>query len=99
METTAQAAAMQTHSALRRLNSRFADFLISAAVLCISPIAILAQPSAPVFSVPSGVYATMQTVSITDATAGAKIYYTTNGTAPTLMSTPYTGPISVSASE
>jgi hypothetical protein len=51
----------------------------------------------PVFSPPSGVYATGQTVSITDP--GAMIYYTTNGTVPTASSTPYTGAISVNSTE
>ena len=53
----------------------------------------------PVFSVAGGTYAGAQTVAISDATAGAVIYYTTNGSVPTTTSTVYSGPIAVSASE
>ena len=53
----------------------------------------------PTFSVASGTYSAAQTVSIVDATAGATIYYTTNGTGPTGSSTKYTAPIKVSANE
>ena len=44
-------------------------------------------------------YTSAQTVTISDTTPGATIYYTTNGTAPTTSSTLYTGAITVSASE
>jgi hypothetical protein len=53
----------------------------------------------PTFSVPAGTYSAAQTVTISDATSGAMIYYTTNGSAPTTNSTPYTAPIAVSSSE
>ena len=55
--------------------------------------------STPTFSVASGTYGSAQTVSIGDATSGATIYYTTNGSTPTTSSTRYAGPITVSASE
>jgi len=53
----------------------------------------------PAFSVASGTYSAAQTVSIADATAGATIYYTTNGTTATTASTKYTGAIKVAATE
>jgi Legume lectin domain/Chitobiase/beta-hexosaminidase C-terminal domain len=55
--------------------------------------------AAPNFTPTAGTYTGPQSVAIADATAGATIYYTTNGTTPTTASTVYTGPISVSASE
>jgi hypothetical protein len=60
-----------------------------------------AQPAAaaPTFSVAGGTYTTVQKVTISDATTGAAIYYTTNGTTPTTASTLYSGPITVSANE
>ncbi|WP_263337675.1 chitobiase/beta-hexosaminidase C-terminal domain-containing protein [Acidicapsa dinghuensis] len=55
--------------------------------------------AAPVFSVAGGTYTSAQTVSISDTTSGATIYYTTNGTAPTTSSSVYSSPITVSSSE
>ncbi len=56
-------------------------------------------PVTPTFSPVGGSYATSQTVSISETISGATIYYTTNGAAPTTGSTPYVGPIIVSATE
>lgn len=53
----------------------------------------------PAISVASGTYTSVQTVKITDATLGAKIYYTTDGSTPTASSTLYKSPLTVSASE
>jgi hypothetical protein len=50
----------------------------------------------PVISPPSGTYASPLSITITDSTAGAVIYYTTNGTVPTTSSTVYTGAFSPS---
>lgn len=57
-----------------------------------------ASTAAPVFSPASGGYHAAQTVTITDATDGAAIYYTIDGTRPTKSSIRYTGPITVGAS-
>jgi LysM repeat protein len=54
---------------------------------------------AATFSPAAGTYTTAQSVTISDATAAATIYYTTNGTTPTTSSTVYSGPITVSATE
>jgi uncharacterized repeat protein (TIGR02543 family) len=51
--------------------------------------------AAPTASVPSGTYATLQQVALSSTTVGAKIYYTTDGSAPTISSNQYTSAISV----
>ncbi len=51
----------------------------------------------PVFSPAAGTFTSAQTVSVSDATAGAAIYYTTDGSSPTVGSTKYTAPLSITA--
>ena len=59
----------------------------------------LSPAAAPTFSPAAGTYTAAQTVSLFDTTPGAIIYYTTNGTAPTTLSTLYASPIAVSATQ
>jgi sugar lactone lactonase YvrE len=59
----------------------------------------LPPATTPVISLSSGAYAGAQTVTLSDTQPGTTIYYTTNGSEPTLNSTKYTGPITVSSSE
>ena len=54
-------------------------------------------PADPTFSVATGTYTTVQNVSISCATAGATIYYTTDGSTPTNSSTQYTGAITINS--
>jgi glucosylceramidase len=53
----------------------------------------------PAFSPSPGTYTSTQSVTLSDSTPGASIYYTTNGTAPTTSSTQYqsAAPIAVSS--
>ncbi|HEY0163154.1 MAG TPA: CotH kinase family protein [Edaphobacter sp.] len=59
----------------------------------------LVQTVAPVFSVAPGSYESTQTVALSDATPGAVIYYTVDGTTPTTLSTIYSAPIAVHYSQ
>lgn len=54
-----------------------------------------ATVATPTFSPVGGTYATAQAVTISDATSGASLFYTTDGSTPTTSSAPYSGPISV----
>lgn len=56
---------------------------------------VLETVATPTFSVASGEVENGTSVTITCATEGAKIYYTTDGSAPTVASTEYTAAISI----
>ncbi len=51
--------------------------------------------AAPAFSLGSGAYAGMQTVSLSSSTPGAEIFYTLDGSTPDYTSTLYTGPMRI----
>lgn len=64
-----------------------------------SAYAITLPPAAtPTFSSATGTYTAVQSVTISDSTPGASIYFTTDGTTPTINSTRYTTPVTVATS-
>jgi outer membrane protein OmpA-like peptidoglycan-associated protein len=69
---------------------------------CAPPAAPVAAPApapkpavAPAFDPVPGDFASAQSVTLSTPTPGASIYYTTDGSAPTTASSPYSGPIRV----
>jgi hypothetical protein len=60
---------------------------------------VIGVAATPTFSPVAGTYTAAQTVSISDSTSGATIYYTTNGSTPSTSSTVYSGAITVSSTE
>ena len=57
------------------------------------------QTATPAFSLAAGAYTGSQTLTISDGSRQAVIYYTTDGTKPTVRSARYTGPIAITTSE
>lgn len=74
-------------------------FSNSAAVTAAYTVNPPAALPAPTFAPASGTYGGTQSVTISEATPGATIYFTTDGTAPTTSSSVYSAPIAVSQSE
>jgi Chitobiase/beta-hexosaminidase C-terminal domain len=58
---------------------------------------LVTQVATPSFKPAPGAYTGPQSVAISTVTAGATIYYTTNGVAPTTSSAKYNGPITISS--
>ena len=57
------------------------------------------QTGTPIFSPGGGTYTSTQTVTLSDATPNAKIYYTLDASVPNTSSTPYTQPLTVGTSK
>ncbi len=58
----------------------------------------LPQAATPTFSPAAGTYTSAQNITLADATTGATIYYTLDGSAPSTSSTVYSKPIALAAS-
>lgn len=68
-------------------------------LLFIEPTGIASQVATPAFSLAAGTYEGTQSVTLSCATSGATIYYTTDGSTPTTSSSVYSGALSVAASQ
>jgi hypothetical protein len=78
----------------------FAFALVLFLLLSSYGAAAVPETATPAFKPAAGTYPSAQNVTITDGTAKAIIYYTTNGNTPTTSSTKYTGTaIKVSTTE
>jgi hypothetical protein len=60
---------------------------------------VIGAAATPTFSPVAGTYTTTQSVTISDTTTGATIYYTTDGSTPTPLSSKFTAAITVSSIE
>jgi hypothetical protein len=60
-------------------------------------VPVVPYTAAPAFSLAAGMYPGAQTVGISSATPGASIYYTVDGTTPTLSSAVYSAPLTLAA--
>ena len=87
---------LATTTTIRAISTEagYSTSAVGSATYTITPPAALPQLS-PTAGTYQGTYPL--TVSISDATPGAQVYYTTNGTTPTTGSTPYTGPFALSS--
>lgn len=61
----------------------------------VSSAAFIPTVATPVFTPAPGIYATSQAVTITTATVGATIHYTTDGNPPTILSPVYSAPVNL----
>jgi hypothetical protein len=68
------------------------------AFLTVVPVSVVTTPViSPANGTTMYTSGNLNVVTITDTLAGANIYYTTNGSTPTLSSTPYTAPFTLTA--
>ena len=88
-----------TISATETLQAIAVSSTTSPSAIASAVYTVVAQAATPTFSVAPGTYPTSQTVTLSDATIGAKIYFTTNGATPTTSSSVYSTALTVSATE
>jgi hypothetical protein len=102
--TTAGGSTFQYSGAITVTSTKTIKALATASGLTTSATAsatytIESQVATPTFSPGGGTYTSAQTVTISSATSGATIFYTTNGSTPTSNSAQYTAPVTVGSSE
>jgi hypothetical protein len=95
---SAAAIATKTQAAIA-LDVAAATSSVSSNKVTVIPTVVSQAAALPTFSPNAGTYGSSQTVSLSSATAGASIYYTTDGSQPSINSSLYSTPITVSASE
>src|ERR1035438_5101277 len=83
----------------KRVNSLFHVIVVLCVIACASAVSYASVTATPTFSPAAGTYSSSQTVTISDSTSGATIYYTTDGSTPTTSSNIYSGQIALSSTE
>jgi len=82
-------------SCLGRLRSKFFLSLVLIATASAGWTQAVVYPHTPYISPAGATYTTGRTITISDATVGATVYYTTDGSAPSSKSLEYAAPISL----
>jgi len=87
------------NSTSSHVRTRSIPFVLCLVFLLVSGRCAMAATSTPSFSTGTGTYHASPTQTISEATSGAVVHYTTNGTTPTASSAVYTAPITITVTE